>query len=122
MKKLFIPIVLFLCNFAVADDDPLSAHAALSNEVEEVNYANDYISANSYIQNPYVGMPSGGGTQKISESQLLDQSVASKWFTKGTWNVMGQASFVSQNGISNYGYGANLFGQTGSVSGFSFAV
>ena len=34
--------------------------------------------------------------------------------------MIGEASYIDQNGGNNYGYGTNLFGQTGSVAGVSF--
>jgi hypothetical protein len=64
-------------------------------------------------------MPSGGGTQNISESQLALMSIGEKIFTTGSWNVLGAASYVNQNGANNYGYGANIFAQTGQLGGFS---
>ena len=85
-----------------------------------VNNNDKYIDKYAYIQNPYTGLPSQGGTQNLTESQIANQNVAEKWFSGGTWNVMGSASYVTLNGTSNYGYGANIFGQTGQVAGFSF--
>ncbi len=79
-----------------------------------------YISPNTYTQNPYIGLPSLSGTQTISESQTSSQNVAQKWFEDGTWNVIAQASYIGTPGANNYAYGANLFGQTGTVAGFSF--
>lgn len=105
-----------LAVIAFADEDA-PAHEA---EAEQVSPAASYISTSSYIQNPYVGMPSKGGTQNITESQLELQNVAEKWFTDGAWNVMGMGSYVNQAGGNNIGYAANIFGQTGQVAGFSF--
>ena len=81
---------------------------------------NTYLSPQSYLQNPYIAMPSGGGTQTVRANQLAQQTIWQQWFTDGTWNVMGEASYISQNGGNNYGYATNLFGQTGSVAGVSF--
>lgn len=119
MRKIFITTFCFLSTTAFADDD-LTAHAALGDQIEELAPANTYISASAYIQNPYTGMVSGGGTQSISESQLEIQNVAQKWFADGTWNVFGAASYVDQAGANNFGYAANIFAQTGQVAGFSF--
>ncbi|MDD3266006.1 MAG: hypothetical protein PHC75_02350 [Burkholderiales bacterium] len=79
----------------------------------------DYISKNSFVQNPYIGMPSGGDTRNISESDYALDSPARKLFGNGTWNVFGAASYVDQNNANNYGYAANIFGQTGQIAGFS---
>ncbi|MFN7094989.1 MAG: hypothetical protein ACK4M7_06465, partial [Burkholderiales bacterium] len=80
----------------------------------------DYINKHAFIQNPYIGITSSGGTQYVSESQYISDNVAQKWFRDGTWNVFGAASYVDQNGYNNYGYAVNIFGQTGQVAGFSF--
>lgn len=107
----FIPAIV------IADSDDLAAHAATA-DIEASSAL--YISANSYIQNPYINMPSLTGTRYTSESVIQLQNVAQKWFTDGTWNVIGEASYINQNGANNYGYGANIFAQTGYVAGFSF--
>ncbi len=79
----------------------------------------NYIDRQAYLQNPYIGMPSGGGTQDIIESQFNADSSARKLFSDGSWNIMGAASYVDQNGTNNYGYGVNIFAQTGQLAGFS---
>lgn len=107
-------IILISINYDVyADTD-----AVISSQNTNFNY----ISSQTYIQNPYKGLTSFGGTQNISESQILTQNIAEKWFAGGTWNVMGSASYVSLTGSNNYAYGANIFGQTGAVAGFSFGA
>lgn len=94
---------------------------AETEEVREssVELSTDYIDRQAYLQNPYIGMPNGGGTQNISESQIALMSIGEKIFTTGSWNVLGAASYVNQNGANNYGYGANIFAQTGQLGGFS---
>ncbi len=100
------------------EQDELNAHAAIANAI--VYPADLYISSSSYTQNPYSGFPSSGDTQHVSESQLATHNVAQKWFSDGTWNVMSEASYVDQTGSNNFGYGVNIFAQTGFVAGFSF--
>ena len=81
-----------------------------------------YIASDNYLQNPYRTLTSRGGTQSISESQMIGQNFAERVFADGTWNVMvGAATQYTGTGAGypNYAYGANLFGQTGSVAGFS---
>lgn len=110
MKKIiYFSIITIISYQAFSDSDP---------NIENTN--SQYISASAYIQNPYIGQPSFGGTQNIEESQIISQNVAEKWFLDGTWNVMGSASYVDLNGANSYSYGANIFGQTGTVAGFSF--
>ena len=121
VKKLFTAVLYFAVSpIAVAEPSPDPDQAAHGAAAEDITPAATYISASAYIQNPYIGMPSLGGTQNIAESQQEKQNIAEKWFADGTWNVIGEASYVSQNGVGNYAYGANIFGQTGQVAGFSF--
>jgi hypothetical protein len=110
-----------LCIYSGATyaDEVDDAHAAEANEVPA---AASYISATGYTENPYIGMPSGGGTQNVPESQMEVQNIAQKWFADGTWNVFGAASYVDQAGANNYGYAVNIFAQTGQVAGFSFGT
>jgi hypothetical protein len=83
--------------------------------------ADNYISNNNYIQNPFNGQPSGGGTQVVQESKTLDQNVWQKWFENGTYNVQAamSADTITNNNF-NFAYGTNIFAQTGVVAGFSF--
>ena len=120
MKKIFFTALCLAAATAIADEVVLDSHDALGSEPEEQAPAKTYISASSYIQNPYVGMPSKGGTQTVSESQMEVQNVAEKWFGDGTWNVFGAASYIDNAGANNFGYTANIFAQTGQVAGFSF--
>ena len=62
-------------------------------------------------------MPSLGGTQNVSES--TNQNFAEKLFANGTWNVIGGATYLNSQYVSSYGYGANIFAQTGQLAGFS---
>ncbi len=90
-----------------------------------VNTNAKYISRGNYLQNPYGALPSKGGTQKISESELANQNFAEHVFADGTWNILAGsgAQYMSidsfKGGFPSFGYGADLFGQTGSVAGFS---
>ena len=97
---------------AVADG---SESAALANINDK------YIAPHAYIQNPYNSLTSSGGTQIVTESQIASQNLIEQWFADGTWNVWGNTSVETNNGMQpNYQYGANIFGQTGQVAGFSF--
>ncbi len=96
-------------NFAFADSDNVNA---------------SFINKHAYIQDAYISLPSEGGTQIVTESQIAKQNVAERWFADGTWNVLGSAvaqyySDTSGKAIPNYGYGVDVFGQTGQVAGFS---
>jgi hypothetical protein len=81
--------------------------------------ASGYLSRGNYLQNPYLSLPSQGGTANLSESQIASDGIANRIFSDGTWNVMGVASYYDQNGANNYGYGVNIFAQTGEIAGFS---
>ncbi len=122
MKKLLPVILMVASGFSYADEQQTDQVVTQEKEAESQPETTDngYIFRGNYTQNPYVGMPSGGGTQNISESEFARDNVAQKWFTDGTWNVFGAASYVDQNGANNYGYAVNIFGQTGQVAGFSF--
>lgn len=112
MRKLFYSI-LVCTSFSVFADE---------NESAIVNTNAKYIVSNNYIQNPYTTLVSGGGTKPINESQMANQNIAERLFDDGTWNVQVGASAQYTGagaGYPNYAYGANLFGQTGSIAGFS---
>ena len=112
MKKL-------LCLFLLASSTDVFA-AASESAIENTNAK--FISLQNYIQNPYAALVSGGGTKPFNESQTADQNFTEKLFADGTWNIQVGASTQytgSGAGYPNYSYGANLFGQTGSVAGFS---
>ena len=117
LKKTILLSLLGSIPMVYADND-------LTKETQEISEStisseNNYIARQAYIENAYIGMPSGGGTQDISESQLLSNNPAKRLFADGTWNVFGSASYLNQNGANNYGYGVNIFGQTGQLGGFS---
>jgi hypothetical protein len=113
-------VILFLlctaCNFIFADGDTVTK----AENDDDLTPAKNYINPGAYNQNPYINMPSLGGTQYVAESAKLNQNFAEKLFADGTWNVMGDASYVNSQYISNFGYGTNIFAQTGQVGGFSF--
>ncbi len=92
------------------------------NESANLNTNAKYIAPNNYIQNPYATLVSGGGTKPLNESQIANQNIAERLFADGTWNVQVGVSAQYTGvgaGYPNYAYGANLFGQTGDVAGFS---
>jgi hypothetical protein len=81
-----------------------------------------FIGRYNYFQNPYNWMMSGGGTLKLTESQIESQTVAQKLFEGGTYNVFGGGTYNqwdSQRYPAGISYGGNIFGQTGQIAGFS---
>lgn len=123
MKKLLSVLLAGNIGLALADEQLTTEAVDQAKAIESTPVAAEepsYISRQAYTQNPYIGMPSGGGTQDVSESDFARDNVAQKWFADGTWNVFGATSYVNQNGANNYGYAVNLFAQTGQVAGFSF--
>lgn len=118
MKKTCSILLCSLFSYSYADEQTIS-EVDQQAESQAAISANEYISRYAYIQNPYIGMSSGGGTSTNSESSIANDSLVRKLFTDGTWNVFGAASYVDQNGANNYGYAANIFAQTGQVGGFS---
>lgn len=116
MKQIIYTLLMLSCGYAFADGT--ESDVAVNNNAK-------YIAPNNYLQNPYGALTSGGGIQVVSESQMAQQNFAERLFADGTWNVMAGAAgayFGTDSGASGYhsiGYGANLFGQTGSVAGFS---
>lgn len=118
MKKTCSILLCSLFSYSYADEQTIGEVDQQAESQAAIN-ANEYISRYAYIQNPYSGMPSGGGTSTKSESSIANDNLVRKLFTDGTWNVFGAASYVDQNGANNYGYAANIFAQTGQVGGFS---
>jgi hypothetical protein len=118
MKKQLLYLFLLAISTLANADNPSILVGEEANKPAHPN--STYISRQAYIQNPYLTLPSLGGNQNISESAYDSHSVARKWFGDGTWNVLGQASYMGINGSTNIGYGANIFAQTGSAAGFSF--
>ncbi len=109
----------FLCLVLIATSTSIFADG---NESAIENTNAKYIAANNYIQNPYATLVSAGGTKPFNESQMVNQDFAERLFADGTWNVQigASAQYTGAGaGYPNYAYGANLFGQTGSVAGFS---
>ena len=85
------------------------------------NVNDTYIHSQSYLQNPFLGQPSGGGTQFVAESQLATDGLMKTLFSDGTWNVQGFGGLVQNtNGPAMYSLSSTLFGQTGAIGGFSF--
>ena len=76
----------------------------------------------SYIQNPYAGQVSGGGTRVVIESSALNQNAWQHLFDDGIYNVAGSGIISSFDGIYNYSMGAYFYGQTGAVAGFSLGA
>ena len=86
----------------------------------DYNINDNYIKPQTYLQNPFHGLTMGGGTQYVMPDQESSQNFAEKVFADGTWNVYG-FSGIQQNSNKpvNYNISSTLFGQTGSVGGFS---
>ncbi len=94
-----------------------------------------YINRMAYLQDPYNSEnypTTGGGTLVVNESQVVHQNIMQKLFTDGTYNIyagggfgwngysnIGQIPAPNNTAIAPYSYGANLFGQTGQINGFS---
>ena len=84
-----------------------------------IEYKSDYISPNNYIMNPYNHAPSGGGMHMVTESEVATQGLWDQFYHDGTYNVVGLASYANLQGSNNYGYGTNIFAQSGHVYGFA---
>lgn len=120
---MLIPALFVISFYSAADpvpqpDNELISHSAEAEAPQSPNVT--YISPQAYIENPYTEMLSGGGKQNVSKNQLKNQNVAEKWFNNGTYNIDGAASYINNHGANNFGYTANIFAQTGQVTGFSF--
>lgn len=101
----------------------IGAFFAHQNAFADANKNDTYINQYAYIQNPFTGLPSGGGTSKLTESQIADNNFMQQLFTGGTWNIYTLASVSgSFNGAPgpSMSYGASAFAQTGQIAGFSF--
>ncbi len=86
----------------------------------DININDNYIHSQSYIQNPFLWLNKGGGTQYVSESTMKDQNFAERLFADGTWDVYGYSGIQQNtNRPVSYNISSTLFGQTGSVAGFS---
>ena len=98
MKHLFGLCLLIITTLANADDSSKIEEnpAALGVILAPTGFKPraSYISTHAYTQNPFIGLPSLGGTQYISESISARHNVAQKWFADGTWNVQGVASYL----------------------------
>ncbi len=129
MKKIILMILsTFSIGHAFADSTNESAPISTNESsplvsppiYKDINANDNYIREQSYLQNPYLGLPSGGGTQLVTPEQKAAQNFAEKLFADGTWNAYG-FSAVQQNNNKpvNFNVSGGIFGQTGSVEGFS---
>lgn len=123
LGKKFSMFLMFLGINAYADEQGIENTIEVKDEIESATAVDSsdsgYIHFGNYTQNPYIGMPSLGGTQSISAKDNSESSLLGQLFENGTWNAFGAASYVEQNSFNNYGYAINLFAQTGAVGGFS---
>jgi hypothetical protein len=119
VKKIFFATLALAATQAMADptDNTDTNPAPVI-----VNPNSTYINRQAYIQDPYMGIASGGGTQNVTESQLANQNVWQKWFNDGTYNVMGMAAYATNSGYPSTADSVNIFAQTGQVAGFSFGA
>lgn len=140
MKKL-ISVLLFSCGTAhVFADNLTSSESATTADTAKAASAESttvaatdpvananatFISNTAYIQNPYAGVTSGGGTLVPQEKQMQSENFWQKWFENGTYNVYAGATTgwggTGKNGYGGEtsGYGGTIFGQTGQAGGFS---
>ena len=146
MKKLlYTLLVATSAHFAYADNAE-SAILSVSKTAEStppavvadpvLNSNAEFINRTAYIQNPYTGIPSGGGTLQAIQTGESQNAIHGFWktlLTEGTYNVyagmtgnLGNSSekttttqWPNNNDITPYSYGANIFGQTGQIGGFS---
>ena len=83
MNKIIICLTIFLVIHLSYADEQLNTETINQHQLVESSSATqsqDYISRGNYIQNPYIGMPSAGGTQELSESDFSRDNIAKKWF------------------------------------------
>ncbi len=94
--------------------------AAAKHPPTDINVNDNYIKDQNYLQNQFRNLTMGGGTQYVTPEQKANQNFAEQLFADGTWNAYG-FSGVQQNKDkpTNYNVSATVFGQTGSVGGFS---
>ncbi|MFN8770964.1 MAG: hypothetical protein ACK5Z5_04335 [Neisseriaceae bacterium] len=121
MKKFITILLSIYAKNIFALKDPANEIYQQTNAPEEsrIISQNDQIIQQLYVQNPYLGMPSGSDTHKINEKTMKESGVLEKLLYNGNWNIYLGASYINQNGADNYGYGTNLYGQTGQLFGFS---
>lgn len=94
--------------------------AVVKHPVVDINVNDTYIKDQSYLQNPFRSLTMGGGTQYVTPEQKESQNFAGHLFTDGTWNIYGFSGIQANDGKpTNYNVSSTLFGQTGSVGGFS---
>ena len=88
--------------------------AAHVHPIIDTNVNDNYIKDQSYLQNPFRSLTMGGGTQYVTPD------FAEHLFADGTWNVYGFSGIQTNNNKpTSYNLSATMFGQTGSVAGFS---
>lgn len=128
MKKLFCLILASFAIDAVADTAESATVSSqppansVATTAAPTNPNANFIGRYNYYQNPYAGMPSGGGTLHLTESQIEQQNWAEKLFAGGTYNVFSGAVYNQWDGYyqqAGTGYGGTIFGQTGQLGGFS---
>ncbi|HRG63137.1 MAG TPA: hypothetical protein PLP75_08995 [Burkholderiales bacterium] len=124
-KILYLTLaVASTCSLAdVSESSVQPTSPATTSTAAVVNNSNaSFIGRYNYFQNPYGWMLSGGGTSKLTESEIKEQNWAEKLFAGGTYNVFTGVTYNQWDGqyaSSGKSYGANVFAQTGQLRGFS---
>ncbi len=133
MKKILLSILtLSATHFAFADTTESattttvtpSAVAATAAPAPVTNSNDSYINSNAFLQNPFSGIASGGGTQVVDHNTYVNQSFAQRLFSDGTYNVYaggitGTGSSGTPGGTNSLttGVGASIYMQSGQVLG-----
>lgn len=98
----------------------VNPHAVKNPQYTDYNVNDNYIKEQTYLQNPFRGLAAGGGTQYVTHEQKESQNFAERVFADGTWDVYGFYGMQQNSGKPlSYNLSSTIFGQTGSVGGFS---
>ena len=126
MKRILYLALVVTSTYSLADVSESAVQPTPLATTSTTTIANNsnasFIGRYNYFQNPYGWMLSGGGTSKLTESEIKEQNWAEKLFAGGTYNVFTGATYNQWDGqyaSSGKSYGANVFAQTGQLWGFS---
>ena len=104
MKKiLYLTLaVASTCSLAdVSESSVQPTFPSTTSTAAVVNNSNaNFIGRYNYFQNPYGWMLSGGGTSKLTESEIKEQNWAEKLFAGGTYNVFTGVTYNQWDGRS----------------------
>ena len=105
LGKKFSMFLMFLGINAYADEQGIENTIEVKDEIESATAVDSsdsgYIHFGNYTQNPYIGMPSLGGTQSISAKDNSESSLLAQLFENGTWNSLGATRYVDQKSFNN---------------------